>query len=197
MEHKEKNLLILGLLAIVVIMGVGYAAFSTQLNINGTASIDSRWDVHIKSITAGSPVGSAKDTGASVAEGNLTATFGTELTAPGDSVTYTVVVENTGTLDAKLSALTFNQTNNGTGTTAETGDAVEDNTGSGYEGNNAIVYSYDGIEEGNVLKHDAGQNEATFTVTVAYNSKIAGQPDEKELTSKLKMTLTYTQDGVE
>ena len=38
------------LLAVVFVMAIGYAAFSQQLTINGTASIDSSWDVHIEDI---------------------------------------------------------------------------------------------------------------------------------------------------
>ena len=46
--EKNKNILIGGLLAIVLIMAVGYAAFATQLTVNGTAEITSKWDVHFK-----------------------------------------------------------------------------------------------------------------------------------------------------
>ena len=35
----NKNILIGGLIAIVVVMVSGYAAFATQLNINGTAKV--------------------------------------------------------------------------------------------------------------------------------------------------------------
>ena len=47
MESKNNNLLIIALLAIIVVMGVGYAAFTQQLTINGTATINSSWDVHM------------------------------------------------------------------------------------------------------------------------------------------------------
>ena len=50
LTKKQKNLLIGFLLAIVLVMAVGYAAFSTQLNISNTASIDSTWNVRITGI---------------------------------------------------------------------------------------------------------------------------------------------------
>ena len=50
METKHKNALIGALLAVVFVMAVGYAAFAQQLTINGSASISSSWDVHIKDI---------------------------------------------------------------------------------------------------------------------------------------------------
>lgn len=48
MDSKNKNILIGGLLAIVLVMAVGYAAFATQLRINGQANITSSWNVHFK-----------------------------------------------------------------------------------------------------------------------------------------------------
>ena len=73
MDTKNKNVLIGGLLAIVFVMAVGYAAFATQLNITGSANVTSTWDVHIKSITAGTPVGTATSKSATVAAGGLSA----------------------------------------------------------------------------------------------------------------------------
>ena len=109
----NNNILIGGLLAVVFLLAVGYATFATQLRIGGMADITAHWDVHIKSITAGTPVGSA-----SVKEqpfvgfDKLSATFSTVLQKPGDSLTYTVVVENDGNLDALLSDIIFNKDNN-------------------------------------------------------------------------------------
>ena len=48
MNKNRKNIIIGGLLALVLVMAVGYAAFATNLNITGTSTIDSKWDVHIK-----------------------------------------------------------------------------------------------------------------------------------------------------
>ena len=44
----SKNLVIGMLCAVICIMAVAYAAFSTTLTINGTASIESNWCVRIK-----------------------------------------------------------------------------------------------------------------------------------------------------
>ncbi len=192
MEQRNKNLFIGGLLAIVLIMAVGYAAFATQLTINGTAEITSNWDVHISDIQVAAvsgEVGTGTSTGKSVTEGNLTATFESELVAPGDSVTYDVTVVNEGSLPAKLNGITFTQTNNGTGT-AEEGDAVE-NQGTNYEGDNAIVYSYSNLAKDSVLEAEEGT--ITFQVKVEYNPKVSKQPDAKQLKSKLKMVLSYVQ----
>lgn len=108
MDAKNKNILIGGLLAIVLIMAVGYAAFATQLNINGTATISSTWNVHfdtsatdaqviaINTATGGQTVTASKTIT------DLTATLTANLKQPGDSVTFTLPILNTGSIAATL-----------------------------------------------------------------------------------------------
>lgn len=98
----KKNILIGALIFAIVIMSVGYAAFATTLNINGNATIAGKWDVQITGIT---PVisGTASDATASFTA--TTATFDAKLMKPGDSITYTVDIENKGTIDAKLNSI--------------------------------------------------------------------------------------------
>ena len=50
-NRTQRNYIIIGLCAILVIMGVGYAAFSSQLKISGTSNIDSTWDVQITTLS--------------------------------------------------------------------------------------------------------------------------------------------------
>ncbi len=197
MEHKNKNLLIGGLLAIVFIMAVGYAAFATQLTINGTAQITSKWDVHIKSITAGAPTGTATNQTEVTKvdpDNNLQANFGTQLQSPGDSITYTVVVENSGNLNAKVSGITFTQNNTGSSASDSvdvTGDATQGNFATNTS--NPITYSISGIKIGDKLA-SGESNTATFTITVAYNSAVTSQPTNAQLKSDLTVVLSYEQD---
>lgn len=166
METRYKNLLIGGLFSLILVMAICYSAFATQLNINGTSNITSSWDVHIKSITPGTPVGNAVNKSATVGDSKLSATFAAELLAPNDSITYTIEVENSGSLDAKLSSLTFTP-----GASA------------------AITYSYDNIAKDDVI---AAGGTKEFTVTVAYNN-INTQPTEADKTSALSMVLSFIQ----
>ena len=50
-SRKQKNIVLGSLGAIILLMGIGYAAFNTQLNINGTSNISSNWDIRITNIT--------------------------------------------------------------------------------------------------------------------------------------------------
>lgn len=58
---KYANTIIIGsLLIILLVMSVGYAAFATQLQLNGTATIQGDWDVEITKIEATNIVGTAE-----------------------------------------------------------------------------------------------------------------------------------------
>ena len=160
----QKNYIILGLSVIVLIMAVGYAAFSSQLKISGTSSVTSSWDVEITNIESTNVIGSATN-GSAPTYTKTTATFNTNLVSPGDSITYDVTVENKGSIDATLKTITKTDTNN-----------------------SAILFETSGIKEGDSLLVGA---KAHMLVKVTYNQAIASQP--KNLTSALKVTLDYVQ----
>ena len=148
---RQRNYIILGLCSILLIMAAGYAAFRTQLNINGTSSITSEWKVLITNIQSQIVNGTPEDEAGSPSHTETTASFSTKLYSPGDRMRYTVTVENQGSIDAVLK-------------TIETTDS----------NNNAILFEIDGIEEGEVLK---AKDETSFTVDVVYNSSVTDQPE--------------------
>ena len=112
MESKHKNALIGALLAVVFVMAVGYAAFAQLLTINGTASIDSKWDVHFDpnqdSTTGVAKVSGGSDTTTSGTiaydTANTTATLTASLKQPNDTVTFTLKPSNYGSLAAHAAA---------------------------------------------------------------------------------------------
>ena len=137
-------------------------------HINTTASIDSKWDVEITNIVATSTNGTASDI--SVNPGNnepythvvgpLEALFAAELVAPGDSVTYTVTVQNKGTLPAKLTSVTDESTNMNGGANGST-SYMEDQTKI-----NVIDVTYNATLNQTIQPG----NTQTITVTVTYNA---------------------------
>ena len=163
-NRTQRNYLIVGLCAILVIMGVGYAAFSSQLKITGTSNIDSTWSVKIISITPTDIIGEAKDKPEITDYTDTTATFGTSLKLPNDSITYNIVIENQGSLDAKLDTISKTDTNN-----------------------SAISFETSGVEEGDLLR--AGEN-VTMKVKVTYTP---GDSQPTNLESNLKVELEYSQ----
>ena len=128
LNRTNRNYIIIGLCAILVIMGVGYAAFATQLKINGTANIDSNWNVRITNIQSSVLSGSASDA-QTPSYTDTTATFKTNLVSPGDSMKYDITVSNEGSIDAVL-------------------ESIEVNTGE----NDAITFETSGIENGDKLE---------------------------------------------
>ena len=167
LNSRQRNYIIVGLCAILVIMGVGYAAFQSQLKISGTSNITSDFAVRITSITPNSIVGGAADKSEVTTHTDTTATFGTTLQRPGDSITYDVVIENEGNIDATLKTISKTDTSN-----------------------SAILFETSGVNEGDELK--VGES-ATMKVKVTYNPSVTSQPENLE--SSLKVTLDYEQSN--
>ena len=161
---KQRNYIILGLCSILLVMAAGYAAFRTQLTINGTSNITSEFKVLITDIQSRNVVGRAENA-EEPTNTETTATFKTNLYLPGDSITYDVTVENQGSIDAVLKTIQKSDSNN-----------------------NAIIFETSGIQEGEVLK---ASESTKFSVTVSYNASTTSQPSN--ITSDLEVTLNYEQ----
>ena len=163
LNSRQRNYIIAGLCMILVIMGVGYAAFQSQLKISGTSNITSNWSVKITDIQSkvinGTPANASSPT-----HTDTTATFRTTLTSPGDTMQYDVTVLNEGDIDAKLDKITIPESTNP-----------------------AIGFEVSGIEEGSLLR---SKETALLTVIVKYND-VTEQPSN--LTADLKVTLDYSQ----
>ena len=152
--------------SILLLIGIGYAAFNSQLNINGTSNISSNWDIRITNIESslhGGATNAVEPTYDN--ENGLTASFSTNLTSPGDYAEYTVTVRNNGDIDATLTDISISDSKNP-----------------------AIVFETSGLEEGdNLLK----QTEDELIVKVSYSESVESQPEETA--SNITVTLTYEQ----
>lgn len=84
-NSTQRNYIIVGLYAILVIMAVGYAAFASQLKISGTSNISSNWSVKITDIQSKVVSGTPSDA-ESPSYTDTTATFKTRLVSPGDTM---------------------------------------------------------------------------------------------------------------
>ena len=112
MESKHKNALIVALLAVVLVMAVGYAAFAQSLTINSTATIQEstdgkqNWKVAFEKnedaklespgATGSTPTGSISFTN------DYLAVIDAQFDAPGDNIVYTFTVKNDGSIKATL-----------------------------------------------------------------------------------------------
>ncbi len=102
-----KQKLIVAALIVAGLASIAYAAFSSNLIINGTATTTPDWDVKITNIAANAvnSTTGATDTTAPVFT-DTSATFDVELAYPGASATYDITVTNAGSIDAILSSIT-------------------------------------------------------------------------------------------
>lgn len=165
MRRNKKSIIILALCIGVFFMAVGYSVLMTELKITGTANVTSTWDVRITGISSGTSVGSAYN----IEQPSFTSTtakFNVSLVNPGDSMTYTVTIQNKGTITALLND--FQITTSGT---------------------DAIIYEVKGVSVGFTIL-EANQT-ATITVIARYNSNQIADPNER--VKKLKVGLEWVQ----
>lgn len=106
-DNKIRTLSIIAIILAGISLSIAYAAYSTTLNINGTATLKAgQWNVKFDNMTTPvSTVGKASSTVNSLTDTNFT--FNVTLNAPGDSVVYNFDVHNTGAINAKLSSITL------------------------------------------------------------------------------------------
>ena len=119
-ERDKRNFIIIALCLILVIMGVGYAAFSSLLTINGTANISNSWCVGFdntktsafqitKGLSTGeNPNGTMTYSGTACGStlqpnSSLTATFH----QPGDKIEYTLTIVNKSSVTAAIKSITI------------------------------------------------------------------------------------------
>ncbi len=100
-----RNKLLVAAVVVVALASVAYAAFAQLLTINGTGTATGTWDIQITSITAKNQTG-ATDHATTPSFTATSATFNVDLAYPGATSTYDVVIENQGSIPAKLDTLT-------------------------------------------------------------------------------------------
>ena len=175
--YKNRKPIIIGILCVlVVVMAIGFALLREQLTITGSSHVDSNWNIRITSITANA-TGSAEDkeasgdctTRTSGSCNSTSATFNAGLNTPGDTVTYTVTVTNSGSLDGVVSGITL---------TPETSSS------------DPIQVTKSGLEQGDTITKAGGTN--TIEVTVKYNPEVTSQPTTTS--SEVTLTINYQQD---
>ena len=110
-KRKFKDNKILLLFLLLMCIGIGYAALTTTLSINGTTNVATNsWNIHFANlqIKNGSVAGSPA---ASLSGYNMNITYGAELQNPGDYYEFTVDVVNEGTLPGKVSIVNLTGNN--------------------------------------------------------------------------------------
>lgn len=171
-ERKSKNIVIGLLCAIILFMGIGFAALYSEIKIEGSTTISNTWNVQITNIEVVSTSGNA-NAGAQSFTGT-TANFNATLMEPGDSITYKVTVKNKGSIDAVLAVIADNTVRN-------EADSIEYTLSS---------------ENPKVDDKLASDEVHTFVVVASYKETAVGEnaPTESTKTKDFSLQLKYEQD---
>ena len=109
--NKKRNgqILIITILSVTVLfMSVGFAAFSQNLNINGTVNVEAaKWSVHFNKTTYTEKENSVTASSPSVGETSIT--YEVTLEKPGDFYSFDIDVINDGSFDAQLTKITMSE----------------------------------------------------------------------------------------
>lgn len=113
MEKSDKKFRALAIAAIciaIVGVSVAYAALSTILNINGTATVSTStsWKIQFDNISTITTTGNASTTrepALNTNDSNILE-WAAKFSAPGDSVSFSFQVKNSGSIDAVLDEVT-------------------------------------------------------------------------------------------
>ena len=173
-SSKGRNVVIGTLLAAVAIMAVGYAALAQTLTINGTATINSTWDIKISKaeLVTGSTTAPTTSATPTIQTNGTSATFNVKFTEPGQKATYKFTVHNGGTLNAILRSIQMNPSNS-TSTAVTTG----------------IYYNVTGVTA-NKTRCDAGEDNV-LTLEIGWNQTGTTMPSDLE--KEITITLNYEQ----
>ena len=179
---KSKRNILIMMFALVVIMGIGFAAYSQQLRINDTSSIDSNWDIYIKDVSVPSKTSGATGTWNKDTSIKLKAELTTDLKYPGDYVIYNITVANDGTIDAILEKINFSMEKEDT--VINYYYSVDDQTTW-----NKVTKNGENPYNEDLLANTTDE----FQVKVEYDPTKTGTATDNQKSNKLTLNLDYAQ----
>ena len=177
MRIDKDNIKII-LILLVVCLGIGYSYLNTELNINGTANINSaNWSVYWNNVQVTD--GSVEAPTPTIDSDKTTVSYTVTLDQPGDYYEFTVDAVNAGTIDAMIE--TINTDLNG----------VAMNSVPAYLDYSVTYADNVPLDEYQELLHDSTE---TYKIHIGYADFIDAEdlPDENQSLS-LEFTVTYKQ----
>ena len=187
-NNTQRNYIIAGLCMILVIMGVGYAAFQSQLKISGTSSISSSWNIQITNIETMLPSesgGSGIPDGYNISEPTYTptsATFSAGFELPGSMIGYIVEVSNLGSIDGQVTIGNLSCGDNSAIMCQAM--ATDENQTNGFEFQN-------GSQDYSSINFPLKVGEKHYIMVMVGYDDVTEQPTD--LDANIKLDLTYEQ----
>ena len=106
--REMKILVVAALIISRVAIGIGFAAFSETLTINGNASVQtSSWKVKFSELGSATLTGTAAEVTKPTLSDTTIGTYNATFKTPGDSISYKIKVSNTGSYNAKITTATI------------------------------------------------------------------------------------------
>lgn len=182
-NKTKKTKLVALLLILVLLISVGYAALTTNLQINGNATIKKKsWNVHFTNIVVDTANNVASvDTAPTLSNNDTTVTWGVSMNTPGQVYKFNVDVINEGTIDAMVNTAT-----NSIVTSALTTEQQEYLDYTITYVNGAAIEQYD--------KLAAGETK-TITVKLLFKQDI--NPEDLPATAQNGISLSYETNYVQ
>lgn len=108
-KQKNTQLLIIGILAVALLtMSVGFATFTSTLNIAGNATLTgASWDIQFDNTSYSETTGSVNVPETARTISGTSITYNVTLSKPGEFYEFTINVLNKGTFDANLTGVTL------------------------------------------------------------------------------------------
>lgn len=111
-NRRQKQLIVIAILFVVLGIGIAYAALQTTLNIsfNSITQNQLTWNIGFTGSSATATEGGTSATGRSCGTATITPTTvtiaNTTLSKPDDSCSYALTIKNSGTVTGKLQSIT-------------------------------------------------------------------------------------------
>lgn len=196
-ERRSKVLAVIAILIAVVSLGVGFAAYSRELTIDGTATVEaSSWEIRFENLGTAQLTGTAVEDTAPTINTNDTNIGDYDVTfkTPGDSVSYSFEIANNGTFDAEITTLTVPTPScTGSGLQAETDAAnVCANLEYKLEYSGSDAATGTAVAQGDAL--NAGERRYV-TLTLTYKDTITAEnlPQDDVTIDDLGISILYSQ----
>ena len=186
-NRTQRNYIIAGLCMILVIMGVGYAAFSSQLKISGTSNISGSFNIQITNIVTILPsqLGDGVPDGYNISEPTYTpssATFSAGFELPGSAIAYIVEVSNLGSIDGQVGI--------GNLSCGDNSAIMCQAMATDEEGANGINFDY-GNQDYSYINFPLKTGEKHYIWIIVHYADVTEQPTD--LDTNIKLDLTYEQ----
>ena len=103
-RRKQQSIISI-VLDLIILLIIGYAILQSNLNINGTASINNpTWNIHWENVQVTN--GSVSASTPTIDSAQTTVTYSVVLNLPGDYYEFTVDAVNSGTIDGMIESVT-------------------------------------------------------------------------------------------